>query len=84
MLNKLNMFRKTNQMIDLTIVVEVSDGKCPDFGSKYPQNFQEILPKVWANFVQVLGLFWALKLVLYIINIRKIFMVYKSNIFMGI
>ena len=27
MLNKLNMFRKTNQMIDLTIVVEVGHRK---------------------------------------------------------
>ena len=93
MLNKLNMFRKTNQMIDLTIVVEVSDLKYPHFGSKYPQKLQKLLIKFdwnlssqfWASNGLILGLETSFTYHKYLCqDIREIFMVYKSNIFMGI
>ena len=64
------MFRKTNQMIDLTIVVEVSDEKYPHFGSKYPHFGSKYPQKAQQlSFWPFLGLFWAMKLVLYVINI---------------
>ena len=66
MLNKLNMFRKTNQMIDLTIVVEVSDGNYPFLAQNIHKSSKNFL---FSHFQRVLGLFWALKLVLYAINI---------------
>jgi len=80
------MFRKTNQMIDLTIVVEVSDVKYPHFGSKYSQKLPKTPYKVrLASYGLILGLETSFTYHKYLCHaIREIFMVYKSNIFMGI